>query len=237
MAIRPKLVVLTGAGVSAESGLKTFRDSGGLWESYDVMDVASIEGWRRNPDLVHRFYDERRKQAWDAQPNVAHAVLARLEKSFEVSIITQNVDRLHEKAGSTKVLHLHGDLFSARCSTGKGEIREIENNPLPPGQPTDYGGVWRPNIVWFGESVPAMETAIELVEKADIFLIVGTSLQVYPAAGLVNYVRPGVPVWLADPNAREILIAGNITLFAQSATRALPEIEAQLYQLFGIASK
>lgn len=229
------LVVLTGAGISAESGLKTFRDAGGLWENHNVLDVASIEGWKRNPELVHRFYDERRKQAFSAIPNEGHRTLARLEKYFDVRIITQNVDDLHEKAGSTNVLHLHGDLFSARSSKNPLLTKFIGDAPLPYGESSGDGGVWRPNIVWFGESVPNMTPAMELVEKAGIFVVVGTSLQVYPAAGLLDYVRPGVPVWLADPNAHEIRVERRVQVLAKPAGQALPEIEQQLLTLFTIA--
>ena len=194
-----RLVVLTGAGVSAESGIRTFRDSNGLWEEYDVMEVASIEGWHKNPELILRFYNERRKQMFSCEPNKGHLLLAELEKYFEVRIITQNIDNLHEKAGSTQVLHLHGELIKARSSVDPSLIYTIGNKEIRIGDYCDKGSQLRPYIVWFGEAVPAMEEAIPLVESADILCIIGTSLNVYPAAGLLHYAYDNTPVWLIDP--------------------------------------
>jgi NAD-dependent deacetylase len=195
-----KLILLTGAGMSAESGIKTFRDSGGLWEEYDVMTVASIEGWHKDPRLMLRFYNERRKQLETAIPNAGHTGLAELEKYFEVHIITQNVDDLHERAGSTRVLHLHGELKKARSSTDPDLIYDIGYKEINWGDKCARGSQLRPHIVWFGEAVPAFDEAIEIVAEADIFAVIGTSLNVYPAAGLVNYVPKDVPVYIIDPN-------------------------------------
>jgi len=197
-----KLVVLTGSGISAESGISTFRDSGGLWEQHRIEDVATPEAWNRNQDLVHKFYNLRREQLLNVVPNNAHYGLVELEKYFNVQIITQNVDNLHERAGSKQIVHLHGELMKVR-STGPGqEIFELneKNVILKKGDLCPKGFQLRPHIVWFGEAVPEIEHAIEIVEEADILVIIGTSLQVYPAAGLVNYTKPGVPVYLIDPN-------------------------------------
>jgi len=197
-----KLVVLTGSGISAESGISTFRDSGGLWEQHRIEDVATPEAWNRNQELVHKFYNLRREQLLNVVPNNAHYGLVELEKYFNVQIITQNVDNLHERAGSKQIVHLHGELMKVR-STGPGqEVFELneKNVILKKGDLCPKGFQLRPHIVWFGEAVPEIEHAIEIVEEADILVIIGTSLQVYPAAGLVNYTKPGVPVYLIDPN-------------------------------------
>lgn len=198
--MKKHIVVLTGAGVSAESGISTFRDSGGLWEGHDVMEVASIEGWERNPELVLDFYNKRRKQAASVKPNPAHSAIAELENHFNVDVITQNVDDLHEQAGSSRVLHLHGKLREARSSLDESLIYDIGDKPIHMGEKCDKGSQLRPNIVWFGELVPNIEPASELVQQADILLIVGTSLVVYPAAGLVNYAGEGAEIYLIDPN-------------------------------------
>jgi NAD-dependent deacetylase len=194
-----KLVILTGAGMSAESGIKTFRDSGGLWEQYKVEEVASIEGWYRNPDLVQKFYNERRRQLENAAPNTGHAGLVELEKLFDVHIITQNVDDLHERAGSTRVLHLHGLLTQARSSNDPDRIIDIGYRDIRPGEKAPDGSPLRPNIVWFGEAVPAMEQAADIASRADLFAVIGTSLNVYPAAGLIHYIAAQNPVFLIDP--------------------------------------
>ena len=200
------IVVLTGAGVSAESGFSTFRDAGGLWEQYDVNDVASIEGWYRNRELVLNFYNGLRIQLRDAKPNAAHEAIAALEKNYNVDVITQNVDNLHERAGSTRVLHLHGELTKVRPENGvydrtgrEDEVIDIGYDQCSLGDKAPNGQQLRPHIVFFGEAVPNIEKAIDLVESADILLIVGTSLQVYPAAGLYRYARAGVPVYIIDP--------------------------------------
>jgi len=194
------LIILTGSGISAESGIKTFRDSGGLWEEHRVEDVAHIEGWYRNPKLVLDFYNQRRAQLLTAEPNAAHFGLAELEAEFEVRIITQNVDNLHERAGSNRVLHLHGELTKACSSRDKSHVKDIGYEEIQVGDKAGDGSQLRPFIVWFGEEVPAMETAMAWASEADIFVIIGTSLQVYPAAGLVDYVPRGCPIYVIDPN-------------------------------------
>lgn len=195
-----KLVVLTGSGISAESGIKTFREMGGLWEEYDVMEVASPQAWERNRDLVLRFYNERRKQLLKAEPNPGHLGLAELEQHFDVEIITQNVDDLHERAGSSKILHLHGELKKVRSTADPSLIYELDGWELKAGDKCEKGSQLRPHIVWFGEPVPAIESAIKMVQKAEIFAVIGSSLVVYPAAGLLNYVPSSVPVYVVDPN-------------------------------------
>ena len=194
------LVVLTGAGMSAESGIKTFRDQGGLWEEYDVMEVASIQGWIKNPELVQRFYSMRRKELISAQPNAGHIGLAEMEKDFKVQIITQNIDNLHERAGSTAVLHLHGELMKARSTKNPSLVYTLDHWELKIGDLCELGSQLRPHIVWFGEEVPAMDEAIMLMESADIVCVIGTSMNVYPAAGLVHYAPAGIPLFLIDPN-------------------------------------
>lgn len=194
-----KLVVLTGAGISAESGLKTFRDMDGLWENHDVMEVASPEGWKKDMNLVLEFYNERRRQLATAVPNKGHIILAELEKHFDVQIITQNVDDLHEKAGSKNVLHLHGELKKAQSTRHPELIYELKGTELNVGDTCEKGAQLRPYIVWFGEEVPAISTAADICSNADIFLVVGTSLNVYPAAGLIHSIPPFVPVFLIDP--------------------------------------
>lgn len=201
--MKKKLVVLTGAGISAESGIKTFRDSNGLWEGHNVMDVATPEGWRRNKALVLDFYNQRRRQLKDVLPNLGHQILAELEQDFEVKIITQNVDNLHEKAGSTSVLHLHGELLKVRSTVNTHYIIDWEND-LNLGDLDDKGNQLRPHIVWFGEEVPVLEEAVTLVENAAILVIIGTSLQVYPAAGLIAFSNPQTPIFYIDPKPAKI---------------------------------
>lgn len=193
------LIVLTGAGISAESGIKTFRDANGLWEGHDVMEVASYEGFVKNPELVLNFYNERRKQLLEVKPNKAHYILAELEKDFNIEIITQNVDDLHERAGSSKVIHLHGELLKVRSSVDDSLILDWHKD-LIIGDVDKDNNQLRPHIVWFGEMVPLLETAIEITSKADILLIIGTSMQVYPAASLINYIKPNTPIYFIDPN-------------------------------------
>ena len=195
-----KLVVLSGAGVSAESGIKTFRDSDGLWENYNVADVADIDGWYRNKGLVLQFYNERRRQLEKAQPNRAHEIIAELEKYFEVTVVTQNVDNLHERAGSTKVIHLHGELTKVRPEDQDDRgVKDIGYRDINLGDTDGRGVQLRPHIVWFGEAVPMMTPAARKVSECDILLIIGTSLNVYPAAGLFHYVQYGTPIFLIDP--------------------------------------
>jgi NAD-dependent deacetylase len=193
------LVFLTGAGMSAESGISTFRDSNGLWEQYNVMDVASIEGWYRNPDLILKFYNDRRAQLNEVQPNEGHKIIAGLEKDFQVSVVTQNIDNLHERAGSSQVIHLHGELTKA-CNESKTQVYDIGTKAINPGDKAEDGSWLRPFIVWFGEAVPLIDKAAEIVSNADIVVIIGTSMQVYPAAGLIHYAKKGIPVYLIDPN-------------------------------------
>lgn len=193
------IVVLTGAGVSAESGIATFRDAGGLWEGHDVMEVASPEGWRANPELVLDFYNKRRAQLKEVEPNKAHHCIAALERNYKVQVITQNVDDLHERAGSTQVLHLHGELLKARSSTNASDIRDWTEDITTTDKCAAESQL-RPHIVWFGEEVPAMDVAMELMQNADAVIIVGTSLQVYPAAGLMNFAPASCPIYLVDPN-------------------------------------
>lgn len=198
-----KLVVLTGAGMSVESGLSTFRGSDGLWENYRIEEVATPEGWLRDPKLVLKFYNERRRQLLAAEPNEGHRGLAGLERDYEVYVVTQNVDDLHERAGSSRVLHLHGELMKVRSEKNERLVYELspeESLEVHWGDVAEDGAQLRPHIVWFGEAVPMIEPAIEQVQSADIFVVIGTSLNVYPAAGLLHYVRPGVPVYLIDPN-------------------------------------
>lgn len=198
-----KIVVLTGAGISAESGIKTFRDADGLWEGHDIMEVASPIGWNKNPELVLDFYNKRRAQLLTVKPNKAHEILAELEEHFDIHIITQNVDDLHERAGSNKVVHLHGELLKVRSIVNENFVLDWKND-LNLGDFDLEGNQLRPHIVWFGEDVPMIEHAIDIVETADILIIIGTSLQVYPAAGLMNYVNQNVPVYYIDPKPATI---------------------------------
>ncbi|WP_026464734.1 SIR2 family NAD-dependent protein deacylase [Adhaeribacter aquaticus] len=225
---KKKIVILTGAGISAESGIATFRDANGLWEGHDVMEVASPEGWRKNPDLVLEFYNQRRKNALDAKPNPGHFALAQLEQKYEVTIITQNVDNLHERAGSTKVIHLHGSLFQSRSTIDENLVYDINGWELNAGHTCEKGSQLRPNIVWFGELVPLMESSIKETQEADIFMVVGTSLVVYPAAGLVHYVSKQVPVYVIDPHLPEITKQPNLHLIPEKAGVALPDLVTKL---------
>ena len=229
--MKKKLVVLTGAGISAESGIKTFRDSDGLWEGHNVMDVATPEGWNRNPELVLDFYNQRRRQLHEVQPNLGHQILAELEKDFEVTIITQNVDNLHEKAGSSNVLHLHGELLKVRSTKNYDYILDWETD-LNSGDIDDKGNQLRPHIVWFGEEVPALEEAVTLVEKADILIIIGTSLQVYPAAGLMNFAKPSIPVYYIDPKPAQIYdLPNEIKIIAATGSQGMKMIRKDLEKL------
>lgn len=227
--MKKKLVVLSGAGMSAESGLKTFRDMGGLWETYKIEDVATPEAWKANPQLVLDFYNQRRKQAFEAKPNRGHEVLAELQEYFEVQIITQNVDGLHEKAGSKNVLHLHGELSKVRSVKDESLIYDIGANAIELGDLADDGGQLRPHIVWFGEMVPMIEPAADICLNADIFIVVGTSLQVYPAAGLVGYVGEHVPKFVVDPNTPDYRFnAKNVEFIQDSAAKGLPVLAERL---------
>ncbi len=232
--MKKKIVVLTGAGVSAESGFATFRDTGGLWEQYDVNDVASIEGWYRNRKLVLDFYNQRRAQLKDAKPNAAHLAIAGLEKDYDVEVITQNVDNLHERAGSTKVLHLHGELTKVRPENGlydrsyrTDEVIDIGYEKVVLGDLAPNGSQLRPHIVFFGEAVPNIEKAANLVQQADILLIVGTSLQVYPAAGLYRYAGNNTPIFIIDP-ADMPVYDRRITHIREVATKGMQTFLSQI---------
>jgi NAD-dependent deacetylase len=227
---KKKLIVLTGAGVSAESGLKTFRDSDGLWEGYKIQDVATPGAWHRNPQLVLDFYNQRRRDIALAQPNVAHTVLAQLENKFSVTIITQNIDDLHERAGSTNVLHLHGEIFKMCSEANKNKTWDIRTD-MHLGLVANDGYQLRPFIVWFEEPVPLIHKAAEIVQTADIFVVVGTSLQVYPAAGLVNLVAATVPKFVIDKNIPVISSLQNITSIEKTATEGLPILKQLLENL------
>lgn len=217
---KKKLAVLSGAGVSAESGIATFRDHGGLWESYRIEDVATPEAWHRDPELVTRFYNMRRAAALKADPNEAHRILAELEAHFDVHIVTQNIDDLHERAGSTKVLHLHGEIFKMRCPEDETEILEIRGD-IGPNTQSKKGLMMRPHIVWFGEAVPAMEQAEEIFSQSDIVLVIGTSLQVYPAAGLVYAAPPHAKIYLIDPVRPAGIGLGGIHCIEEVASKGM----------------
>lgn len=226
-----KIVVLTGAGISAESGIKTFRDADGLWEGHDIMEVASPIGWNKNPTLVLDFYNKRRAQLLTVQPNKAHEILAELEKQFNVHIITQNVDDLHERAGSSSVLHLHGELLKVRSVSNEKNIMHWKTD-LNLGDCDEKGNQLRPHIVWFGEAVPLIEKAIEIVETADILVIIGTSLQVYPAAGLMNYVNQNVPVYYIDPKPATIYdLPNKLKVLPLSAVEGMKIVKDELLNL------
>ncbi|WP_264525012.1 SIR2 family NAD-dependent protein deacylase [Flavobacterium sp. N502536] len=226
--MKKKLVVLTGAGISAESGIKTFRDSDGLWEGHDVMEVATPEGWRKNQELVLDFYNKRRQQLKEVEPNAGHKILAELEQDFDVHIITQNVDDLHERAGSTKVLHLHGELLKVRSTQNQNIILDWTED-LHTGDTDQNGHQLRPHIVWFGEAVPALEEAIEITETADYFAVIGTSLQVYPAAGLISYTYSVTPVFYIDPNPIAIPnIQNKVEVIAEVASNGVAALRDRL---------
>ncbi len=223
---KPLLVISTGAGISAESGIKTFRDADGLWENYPVMDVASADGFRRNPALIHQFYNERRRQLLEVAPNAAHGGLVELEKYYDVRIITQNVDNLHERAGSSHVLHLHGELMKIRAVDDPDDIEIltpecIETTPETRGR---NGRLMRPHIVFFQENVPNIEPAIELARQAEIFVVIGTSLQVYPAASLIQFVRRGVPIYYIDPRPAATPGIPGLTVIAEPATKGVRKL-------------
>jgi NAD-dependent deacetylase len=217
-----KLVVLTGAGISAESGIKTFRDMGGLWEEYDIEEVASPQGWENNMELVLDFYNQRRKQLLECKPNEAHYKLAELEKDYDIQIITQNVDDLHERAGSKNILHLHGELNKTMSTGDSSLVYKMESWDLKKGDLSEKGFQLRPFIVWFGEAVPMMEQAIRITEKADILAVVGTSLNVYPAAGLLNYVKPNIPIFLIDPN--DVNCYRKVTIIKEKASTGVTRL-------------
>jgi NAD-dependent deacetylase len=227
---KKKLVILTGAGISAESGLKTFRDSDGLWEGYNVEDVATPRAWKKNPQLVLDFYNYRRKNVLDAIPNAAHTGLAELEKYFDVNIITQNIDDLHERAGSTKVLHLHGEILKMRSEKNEHLVYDIRGD-IKLNERAEDGTQLRPNIVWFEEPVPKIEEAIPIVYSADIFVVVGTSMVVYPAAGLINYVELKTPKFIVDKKIPYTSPMHNLTLIEKPATEGIVDLKKYLHSL------
>ncbi|MCQ2260742.1 MAG: NAD-dependent deacylase [Bacteroidales bacterium] len=226
---KKRVVVLTGAGISAESGISTFRDSDGLWEHYRVEDVATHEAYLRNPELVLNFYNERRRQLFEVQPNEGHRQLVRLEEKYDVHIVTQNIDNLHEQAGSSQVLHLHGLLTQARSDRDDSLIVEIGNRDIHLGDKAPDGAQLRPHIVWFGEAVPNIEPASELCEQADYFIVVGTSMNVYPAAGLIHYVPRTSPCYLVDPKA--VAISRAITVVQEKAGTGVKKVVDKLLAL------
>ncbi len=226
-----KLVILTGAGISAESGIRTFRDSDGLWEEYEVSDVATPTAWSKNMPLVLRFYNERRRQLANSEPNDGHKGIAALEKYFDVQIITQNIDNLHERAGSTNVLHLHGQLTMARSTKDPGLIYEIGYNDIREGDKCEKGSQLRPHIVWFGEEVPMMDEAARIAGTADIFVVIGSSLVVYPAAGLISYAPERVPLFLIDPNDVAIPLNRNVEVIKEKASRGVQVLIKRLIDM------
>lgn len=228
--MKKKLVVLTGAGISAESGIRTFRDSNGLWEGYDVTEVASPEGWKRNPELVLDFYNMRRRQALAALPNAAHKGVAEWEQWFDVQVITQNIDDLHERGGSSQVTHLHGEIFKMRSVKSLSPSFEIKGD-IKLGDLAADGGQLRPDIVWFGEAVPMIETAIAITRKADIFVVIGTSLVVYPAAGLIDIAPFHSAKFVVDKNIPSVKSVSNLITIEKPATAGVKELTAILQKL------
>lgn len=227
-----KLVVLTGSGISSESGIRTFREMGGLWEEYDVHEVASPQGWAADMDLVLRFYNERRKKLTECDPNQGHTALAELEEFFDVEIITQNVDNLHERAGSSKVLHLHGELTKVRSTGNPNNVFELDGWELKRGDTCEEGHQLRPHIVWFGEAVPLIEDAARIASQADAFAVIGTSLAVYPAAGLVDYAPSDVPIYLVDPNDIPVPMYREVEVIKEPASVGVPIMKEKLLERF-----
>ena len=223
-----KIVVLSGAGISAESGISTFRDAGGLWENHRIEDVATYDAWVRDQDLVMKFYNLRRKQLHEVEPNAGHFALVKLEQKYDVQIITQNVDDLHERAGSKNVLHLHGELKKVRSTADASLVYELDGWELKKGDVCEKGSQLRPHIVWFGEPVPMIIPAAQLASTADVFIVVGTSLLVYPAAGLIDYVAAKAPKYIVDPNARDIRHISNLTVIAEKAGTGLVKLVDEL---------
>ena len=223
-----KIVVLTGAGISAESGLKTFRDSDGLWEGYNIEDVATPEAWEHNPGLVQDFYNARRKSVLEAQPNAAHYALARLEEKFDVTVITQNIDDLHERGGSTNVIHLHGIITRSQSSKNPNLTYPIDGWELGMNEVCELGSPLRAHVVWFGEAVPMIEKASQICMGAELFILVGSSLAVYPAAGLVNFVPRGVPKYIIDPKIPDLGLNNSFIKIKEAASVGVPELVEQL---------
>ena len=225
---KKRLVVFTGAGISAESGIRTFRDTGGLWEQYRMEDVATFEAWTTNRELVLDFYNQRRKQVMEASPNAAHHFIADLQRKFDVQVITQNVDDLHERAGSKKVLHLHGEIMKVRSSLDPHLIYPLKSWELKIGDRCEKGSQLRPHIVWFGELVTEMEKANKMAEKAELFVVIGTSLNVYPAAGIINFVPYHVPTWLLDPGEFHLDYVKELKHIRQTAVKGISELDTEL---------
>lgn len=223
-----KVIVLTGAGISAESGLKTFRDSDGLWEGYDIEEVATPEAWQRNPALVQEFYNMRRKSVLEAKPNAAHEALAKLEEKYEVTIITQNIDDLHERAGSSNIVHLHGIITRSQSSLNPNLTYPMDGWEIKMDEVCELGSPLRPHVVWFGESVPMIETAAALCTTADIFILIGTSLAVYPAAGLIDYVPDGVPKYIIDPHIPYVRGGDSVIKIEEKATTGVVKLVNEL---------
>ncbi|MEI6822666.1 MAG: NAD-dependent deacylase [Bacteroidota bacterium] len=226
--MKKKIIVLTGAGISAESGIRTFRDSGGLWEGHNIEDVATHEAWERNPEMVQEFYNQRRKQLYEVEPNAAHLALARLEEKYDVQIITQNVDDLHERGGSSKVLHLHGELKKSRSTVNDNLIYDIKGWELKMGDLCEKGSQLRPHIVWFGEGVTEIEKATDIAKKAYIFIVIGTSMNVYPAAGLLESIPYFVTKYFIDPNAKDNYNVSNLTIIKEKAGIGVPRLVDEL---------
>lgn len=226
--MKQKLVIFSGAGISAESGIKTFRDSGGLWEEYDINEVATPQAWDKNQTLVLDFYNKRRKQILEAQPNKAHEILVEFEKKYDVHIITQNIDDLHERAGSKNVLHLHGEINKSRSTVDSNLIYPIKSAELKIGDVCEKGSQLRPHIVWFGEVVPMMEKAYLLAEKADIFIVVGTSMNVYPAAGIIDYTHDKIAKYLIDPSSVKVNGISNLKIIQEKASIGLTILAKEL---------
>jgi NAD-dependent deacetylase len=226
-----RLVILTGAGMSSESGIRTFRDSGGLWEEYDVTEVATPMAWEKNRDLVLRFYNERRRQLKDCKPNEGHKGLAALEKYFDVHIITQNIDNLHEQAGSTKILHLHGELTKARSTLDAALIYDIGYRDIIPGDNCEMGSQLRPHIVWFGEDVPMMDEAVYITARSEIFVVIGSSLNVYPAAGLISYAPEKASLWLIDPKEVAVPLYRKVEVIREKASKGIAILTERFLKL------
>ena len=223
-----RIVILTGAGISAESGISTFRDSNGLWRKYRFEELASPHAWASNPELVMEFYNMRRKQLFEVEPNAGHLALVRLEKKYDVQIITQNVDDLHERAGSTNVLHLHGELKKTRSTVDETLVYELDHWELKMGDKCEKGSQLRPHIVWFGEAVPMIGPATEIASSADIFIVIGTSMVVYPAASLIVYVNPDRPKYYIDPKAFQVGGISNLNIIKKKAGEGVPELTDEL---------
>lgn len=225
---RKKIVVLTGAGISAESGIPTFRDAGGLWEGYDIYEVATPEGWQKNPALVLDFYNQRREGVKKAQPNAAHFALKKLEEKHDVVIITQNIDNLHEKAGSTRVIHLHGEILKAQSERFPELVYDLGDKEIKMGDTCEKGYQLRPHVVWFGEAVPMIERAMQEAATADIFMVIGTSMAVYPAANLIYYVPAETPKYIVDPNIPDSIREKNLIKIPKKAAEGVPEVVSEI---------